>query len=181
MRNIKIWGIILCLCLFAGFTASRAGAQDRRAVLDRGNVWGPGIPGFGNNAVSALFGEYRLEIPAGSGTGEMETGDPRCRIWLYGETLSFAGDSWQPWMRITGVSVYQKEEGAARFFGFSFSGGTDLGTWTAVVQFPQGIAAAGLDEPGLNALISRWLNRFLYFLSLIKTPADVSLPAVFAF
>ncbi|MDR1278334.1 MAG: hypothetical protein LBK02_06260 [Treponema sp.] len=175
------WGIILCLCFFAGFAAPQAGAQNRRAVLDRGNTWVRGIPGFGNNGVSALFGEYRLEFPAGGEAGETETGEPRCRIWLCGENLSFPEDSWQRRTQIAGVSILQKEEESARLFGFSFSGGTALGVWTAVMQFPRETAAAGLDEPGINALIGRWLNRFLYFLSLIKSPADVSLPAVFTF
>ncbi|MDR1100059.1 MAG: hypothetical protein LBL28_06215 [Treponema sp.] len=179
MRSVRAWGIILCLCFFAGFTVPRAGAQDRRAVLDRGNIWVRGIPGLGNNVLPALFGEYRLELSAGEDAGEAETGEPRCRIWLCGEALTFPGDSWQRRTQIAGVPIVQKEEESARLLGFSFSGGTALGVWTAVMQFPP--ETAGLDEPGINALIGRWLNRFLYFLSLIKSPADVSLPAVFTF
>jgi hypothetical protein len=50
-----------------------------------------------------------------------------------------------------------------------------------VFQFPRGIEAAGLDETSVNALINKWVDRVLYFLFLIKNPADVSLPAAFAF
>jgi hypothetical protein len=183
MRNFRLWGLIVFCCLFAGFAAPGAEAQNRRAVLDRGNVWVTGIPGFGENRFPALFGEYRLELPAGNASpGAAEgAGEQRCRIWLSGERLPFAGESWQPRPGIAGVSAVQRREGEVLLAGFFFSGGANLGAWTAVFLFPQGIAAAGLDDAGADALMGRWLNRFLYFLSLIKTPADVSLPAVIAF
>jgi hypothetical protein len=185
MRNFRPWGCIFCLCLLAGFAAPGIEAQNRRAVLDRGNEWVRGIPGFENPALSALYGEYRLEIPAGQAVpgeaGEGEAGDRRCRVWLIGETLPFSGDSWQPRTLIFGSALWQRREGEALLAGFSFDGGTGLGSWTAVFRFPGGLAAAGLDDPGANALIERWLNRFRYFLSLIKSPADLSFPAVIAF
>jgi hypothetical protein len=164
----------------AGLAAPGLEAQTRQAVLDRGNIWVKEIPGFENPALSALYGEYYLEFPAGAApeAGEAETGGPRCQVWLAGEALSFPG-GWQPRTRISGIAVSQRREGDTLLAGFSFSGGPGLGSWTAVFQFSQG--AAGLDDPGANALMGRWLDRFRYFLSLIKTPADVSLPAVFAF
>ncbi|MDR0623053.1 MAG: hypothetical protein LBG10_01315 [Treponema sp.] len=164
----------LFLFLFAGVTAAGAGAQERRAVLSRGNTWVTGIPGFGSNVFPAVYGEYRLEFsPAGGG-------DQAVFVWLCGEPLHFAESLWRPWNG-SGLSVVQRREGEARLLGFSFSGGSGLGIWTAVFQFPQGIEAAGLDEISANALINKWADRVLYFLFLIKNPADVSLPAAFAF
>jgi hypothetical protein len=147
-----------------------AEAQARRAVLDRGNVWVAGIPGLGDGG-AALFGEYRLDLPAG---------EQRCRVWLTGETPSFTGGGWRPRSQIAGVPVFQRQEGEDLLAGCGFDGGTGLGSWTVVFRFPPG-PAAGLDDPGINALIGRWLDRFRYFLSLIKSPADMSFPAVVAF
>lgn len=174
------------LCCFV-MTGAAAGAQERRAVLQGGNSWRGGIPGFGDT-VPALFGEYRFEFPGEAAAGEPatpgdggETGERRCFVWLAGGTLPFAEGVWQPRPPIAGTALRERRDGEARFFGFSFNGGENLGRWSAVFQFPRGIEAAGLDEAGAAALIGRWLNRFLYFLSLIKNPADVSLPAVFVF
>ncbi|MDR2257874.1 MAG: hypothetical protein LBE14_01855 [Treponema sp.] len=151
-----------------------AGAQERRAVLSRGNTWITGIPGFGNNVFPAVFGEYRLEFsPSGPE-------DAAVSVWLCGEPLHFAEGAWLPWNG-SGLSAVQRRDGDAWLLGFSFSGGSGLGVWTAVFQFPRGIAAAGLDETSVNALINKWVERVLYFLFLIKSSADVSLPAAFAF
>jgi hypothetical protein len=168
------FSFLLFLCLFAGVTAAGAGAQEQRAVLNRGNAWVMGIPGFGTNAVPAIFGEYRLEFSS-SGAGEGEVS-----VWLCGETLRFAEGAWQPWDG-AGRSVVQRREGEAQLLGFSFSGGPGLGAWTAVFQFPRGIEAAGLNGGSAGALINKWTDRVLYFLFLIKNPADVSLPAAFTF
>jgi hypothetical protein len=177
MRIFRFWNFLFFLCLLTAFAAPEARAQSRRAVLDRGNVWVTGIPGLGDNRLSALFGEYRLEIPVEAGESLPE--DRRCRIWLTGEALPFTGD-WQLRTRISGTAVLQRQEGEDLLTGFSLSGGPGLGSWAAVFLFPRG-AVAGLDDPGIDALMSRWLNRFLYFLSLIKTPSDLSFPAVFTF
>lgn len=185
MRMFSPWGCIFCLYLLTGFAVPGLEAQNRRAVLDRSDERVKGIPGFENPALAALYGEYRLEIPAGQvlpeDAGEGEAGDRRCRVWLIGETLPFSGDSWQPRTRVSGIALWQRQEGEALLIGFSFDGGTGLGSWTAVFRFPRRLAAAGLDDPGADALIDRWLNRFRYFLSLIKSPADLSFPAVVAF
>jgi hypothetical protein len=192
MRCVRFWGPGLFCFLLAALAAPGIEAQARRAVLDRGNVWVQGVPGFADQSLSALYGEYRLEFsptkqigmdrPTGMDTPAGRAGVAearRCRVWLTGEALPFAGD-WQPRTRFSAVAVSQRQEGDAVLAGFSFGGGTGLGSWTAVFQFPAG-AAAVLDEPGANALMARWLDRFRYFLALIKNPADVSLPAVFTF
>jgi hypothetical protein len=167
--------VLLFLCLFAGFTVTGAGAQERRAVLSRGNAWVTGIPGFETNVFPAVFGAYRLEFPS-PGTEDGEG----VLVWLCGEPLYFAESAWQPWSG-SGFSVVQRREGDVLLLGFSFSGGPSLGTWTAVFQFPQGIEAAGLNRESVNALIYKWTERVRYFLFLIKNPADVSLPAAFTF
>jgi hypothetical protein len=166
---------VFFLFLFAGVTAAGAGAQERRAVLARGNAWVTGIPGFGANAFPAISGEYRLEFSS-SGAEGGET----VSVWLCGEPLRFAGGAWQPWSG-SGRSAVQRREGEAQLLGFSFNGGPGLGVWTAVFQFPRGIEAAGLNGESAGALINRWVDRVLYFLFLIKNPADVSLPAAFTF
>jgi hypothetical protein len=182
MRTIQRRGLVPLLCFLAGAGLQSADAQARRAVLDEGNVWVTGIPGPGGGGFSALYGEYRLDLPAGSAGGAGDTTQaPRCRVWLTGESLSLGGASWQPRTRIAGVPVFQRQDGEDLLAAFAFSGGPGLGAWTAVFQFPRGLAAAGLDDPGANALLGRWLNRFLYFFPLIKAPADLSLPAVIAF
>jgi hypothetical protein len=181
IAGYKVAGFLF-LCCFT-MAGAAAGAQERQAILLQGNAWVRGIPGFGPH-VPALFGEYRLEFPgddAAENVPAEESGERRCLVWLTGETLSFAGEDWQSRPPLAGAAVRERRDGDARFFVLSFNGGENLGSWSAVFQFPRGIEAAGLNDAGAGALIGRWLNRFLYFLSLIKNPADVSLPAALPF
>jgi hypothetical protein len=161
------------LCLFTGVTA--AGAQERRAILIQGNTWVTGIPGFENNVFPAVSGKYRLEFSPSGAVRE----DQAVSLWLCREPLHFSGDLWQSRSGIPGLSAVQRRNGEVQLFGLSFSGGINLGFWTAVFQFDRGIEAAGLDDESANALVGKWVERFRYFLFLIKNPADVSLPAVF--
>lgn len=153
-------------------------AAQRRAVLARGNGWVTGIPGIAGNAFPALLGEYRLEgpdLPRAEGEGPAVF-----FVYIGREPVFFSGD----WQRRPGTGsnvVFQ------RFRGDDFLAATVLETepdqdsWTVIFEFPGGIAAAGLEDAGFNRLMETWGSRFLYFVSLIKTPGDVSLPAAVVF
>jgi hypothetical protein len=67
----------------AGETAEAAGETagiENALILERGNFWTAGIPGFGENALSAFFGEYRMP-------GKTEL----LQVWLCREFLYYEG------------------------------------------------------------------------------------------
>jgi hypothetical protein len=122
-------------------------------VLERGNYWTTGIPGFGENALQAFSGEYRIP---GS--------DALVRIWLTRELLYYEGWTGRPSMD----TVRQKTE----------SGGTVAVTvldtiWTAILLLPPGFAVEEEDR-----IISSFQTRLPRF---SNKPQNVSLPAFISF
>jgi hypothetical protein len=189
----------LATLFLAMFLTMSGAAQDRNAVMVRGNAWQTGIPGFGSNSFSALSGEYRLDYPLGtvfSGSEKVVEAEKTTKalnedsekavfsVWISGEPLFFSQSLWQerPLLRGSGITqAAQRVSEGAFLIGFLFSGGDEIGSWTVLFQFPRGIGAAGLNEADANRLITAWISRFRYFLSLIKTSSDISLPAIVKF
>ncbi|MDR1863541.1 MAG: hypothetical protein LBQ67_06445 [Treponema sp.] len=189
----KIRGLFLLIALFsckseksgpAGplrVPAPPQAAVRREAVLARGNGWVAGIPGFGSNAFPALAGEYRLGglEPKAAEEGE-KPGEAVFSVHASREALFFS-DLWRRRPGTGSGIVFQRFEGNALLAAAVLEAGPLQGSWTVIFQFPGGIAEAGLEEAAFSRLIDAWCSRFLYFASLIKTPGDVSLPAVVAF
>jgi hypothetical protein len=172
--------VVFCFCVsvFLAGAVLNAGAQERKAILARGNTWTTGIPGFEDNVFPALLGEYRLEFSAPGSVGA-EPGAPGFSVWLSGEPLLFSGDVWQRRSSLGNLSAMQRQDGESVLVSLPVRG--DLGAYTVIFQFPRGIAASALDENAANQLVRTWAARFLYFFSLIRIPTDVSLPAVVDF
>jgi hypothetical protein len=174
-KSLRNFGVFFVAAFF--FTAA-AGAQTQRAVLIRGNEWRTGIPGFGINVFSSLFGEYRIE------TSSAEGGPPGEQAGVFfvrvsGEALLFDQGLWQS--RPEPSSALQREESGSLLVAIPFPGGADLGSWTILFQFPADLRQTGLDQTSANSFMNAWVRRFRYFLLLIKTASDISLPAVVDF
>jgi hypothetical protein len=118
-------------------------------VLERGNRWIAGIPGFGENALRSFTGEYRI-----SGKTEL------AQIWLTRELLYFAG-----WER--------QDNTAPAIYTSTAPGFTVIdpdGIWTVMVYLPPDLDT-GTESRILSACIGTFSN--------ISTPArDMSLPAI---
>ncbi|MDR2181358.1 MAG: hypothetical protein LBN92_01620 [Treponema sp.] len=132
---------------------SSIAADGRRLVLEQGNVWTTGIPGFGANAIPALEGTYSAE--AGRSF----------RAWLTREMLYF-DNAWTPWPDL--VETRRREA----------SGGTLAarplnGLWTVVFFF------GGDFTTEEQAEIMRACGpRFTRYVSLSNRPSDASFPAI---
>jgi hypothetical protein len=165
--------VLLALPLLLTGPAPKAGAQNTgRAILVRGNGWVTGISGLGDNVFPALAGQYRLETAEGD-RSPAETS--AFSIWLTTEPLVFAEGTWQPRNGLPGA--LERESGEGRFISLPLS--TERGAWTAVFLFHAGAVIP--DAAGINRLVNAWTDRFLYYVSLIKIPTDVSMPAVVSF
>jgi hypothetical protein len=156
------------------FPVSPSGAAENpavlptgRAILFRGNAWGSGVPGFGENVFSAISGEYRLEGAAfGDGTAVLP-------LWVSREPLFFSAE-WTPVPEISGYEARRRAWEEGFLLALSIDSGAARGRWIAVFKFSSGESQAG-------RFAAAWADRFLYFLYLAKSAGEVSLPAVVTF
>jgi len=164
----------------------RTGAVNE-AVLLRGNYWITGIPGFGVNGFSALTGEYRF-LPAGginskTSRGNISSGESGREgdflAYVTRDALFFSGE-WQSMPGTGNGKVYQRSGDEGFLSAVILDDGRE-NSWVAILRFPQGLEGAGITTDVFNTMFRTWTSRLLYFLSLSKTPGDVSLPAALDF
>ena len=142
----------------------------REVILLRGNNWVYGIPGFEDNSFHALSGEYRLRS-AGAGESVFS-------VYLSPDPLYFSKE-WQP-RQGTG-NMQALEHGTEEEFLVSIlidDGNGKL--WTAVFKFLPD-AEKTLGAGTLNQMLRAWALRFVYFIALARTQAEISIPAVVQF
>ncbi|MDR1307973.1 MAG: hypothetical protein LBK74_10425 [Treponema sp.] len=138
---------------FAEASAAETAAEERRLVLERGNYWTAGIPGFGENALKAFAGEYRLP----------GSGNP-VRIWLTREFLYYEG--WTGRDSMDGVRQKTETEGIAAAAVLDNS-------WTVIVLLPGDLPAEEEDR-----LLAAFRARLT---GISSSPQNVSLPALIPF
>jgi hypothetical protein len=149
-------------------------------LLVRGNYWTHGISGFGHNRFSALTGEYRLDGVSGEAAANKNGGANTFFVYLTREPLYFS-EEWQTGRRgMTDIEIFQREGEEGFLAAVPLDDGRGA-SWVAVFRFPFGLEAAGLNDNDFNHILRIWIRRFSYFLSLAKTPGELSLPAAVEF
>ena len=127
--------------------------SDSNMVLESGNYWTIGIPGFGENALSAFVGEYRIP-------GKTKT----VRVWLTGEFIYY--NDWTGRNSITALTVREKMGNEGRIVASALND-----NWTVVMQLP---ADEGFSEQDENRIIVNLVNKF----SGIAGGQNISFPAL---
>jgi hypothetical protein len=126
-----------------------------RLVLEQGNYITLGIPGFGENALSALTGEYRIPDKT-----------ELVKVWLTGEFMFY--DRWARRTSISGYTVLQKMEDIGRIVSSTLN---DNGT--LVILLPQGNALSLEEEDRLITTLIKGLAGFRW-----GNLQNMSLPAM---
>ncbi len=157
--------VAMAACLLLGLCAAGAApAAPEWAILVRGVQPVKGIPGFGANAIPALYGEYRLASLA----------EP-VAVWATREGLYFDPRIWKG-RRAGGLAVRERSAGTEAAFPVprTLVAAESAADWTVVAAFPG-------DTAG-NAEVDRFMRafaeRFARFALAAKLPTDVSFPAV---
>jgi len=113
-----------------------------RLVLEQGNYWTAGIPGFGENALPAFTGEYR--IPGKTAL---------VWIWLTREFIFY--DRWARRTSMTSYTVLQKAEDIGRVVSVALDD-----TWTLVALLPKGTALSLEEEDRLIITLIQGLSGY---------------------
>ncbi len=157
-------------------------ADSGQAFLVKGSDPVKGVPGFGKNALPALYGEYTTRV-----AGE----DLVLRVWATREALYLKAGFWTA--RKSGTYTFREAKApenddelpAGTAFLLSLverpfpSGG--LGAlpdeWSLVFALPEQTVPNPARTVALDRFQQRLLDRFSYFLSQARLPTDVSFPA----
>jgi hypothetical protein len=126
-------------------------------VLEKGNYWTRGIPGFGENALSAFAGEYRIP-------GKTET----VKVWMTMEFIYYEG--WTNRTSLTNIQVQEK----MILEGLMISSALN-NNWTIVINVPLGM---GLGTEGENRIILSLIKRLMNFSGQIQ---NISYPAIITY
>jgi hypothetical protein len=151
----------------------------------------PGLPGFGDNAFPALYGEYRLETPA-EAPGQRSLAVPRqvaaanpvpaaapdFSVWVSSMDLYYQAGVWTGLSPINNYEARMRESEGRRLVSLALD--TSRGFWTAIFSFSGESETAPLGAEQ-NRIIRAFAGRFAYFLSFNRSQNDVSLPAVLAY
>jgi hypothetical protein len=136
------------------------GSSGRRMILEKGNFWVTGIPGFGENALPALSGVYGIVPLDGTASAGFS-------VWLCRETLYY-----NDWVPRAGAEDFRALEKPGRN---SLLVAVPLNeTWTGIFSFPD---AQDLSRNDIDRIIGIYRSRALYFLALANSSSDISLPA----
>lgn len=183
--GIKIVKLLLTVSLAGGNLAGSflfAVPPDfRGAFLSRGTELRRGLPGLGENAIPAWYGEYRSTSPNGPSS---------FYVWATNEGLYLSPQEWKnrTWGTLRGL---EKSDPRGRLIVLPTPNGFVGGQWnifflmppqqTPVSQESPQRVPASLGPSGENVLFPAYLDRFIYFLGNAKTVSDVSLPALIEF
>jgi len=172
-------GCIALIPLFApgGLWAqtTKAVAETGQAILVKGSDPVKGVPGFGKNALPALYGEYATRI-----AGE----DLVLRVWATREALYLKTGFWVA--RKTGPYTFREAKASEN--DDELPAGTAFLLTLAERPFPAGGLGALPDEwsivfayparsVAMERFQQRFLDRFSYFLFQARLSTDVSFPA----
>ena len=150
--------------------------QSTRAILLRGNEQRSGIPAFGENAFTGLYGEYVLEMQSG---GTIAQRGPLFYVWVSREPHVLPPEDWSIWDE--DAQIYGKTEGDTLFITTILGvEGTGSRMRRVLLSFPKETLES-LGSRGVNPLIHSWIARFTYFYFLTETETQMSLPAVVNF
>lgn len=168
--RIKIVKLLLAVSLIGG-PVFAVPPTFRGAFLSQGTELRQGLPGLGQNAIPAWFGEYRCTIPGGP---------PSFLVWATNEGLYFSPQEWEnrTWGTLRGL---EKNDPRGKLVVVSTPNGFVGGQWNVFFLIPPQKTSDFLGISVENVFFRAYLDRFTYFLGNIKTVSDVSLPALIEF
>lgn len=176
-RSLPFMGIsqcalILLLALFLGLSASVEAQSEPFAVLERQDPNWQGLPGFRENAIPALYGEYSLAAVSAI----------RVRVFATRAVLYIAESEWtSARFPVVGAgriqSLEMDSEASSLILLYRFiehsGNGANPSLWSVVFVIPDTLAVSLRDM-----FLQRWVERFKLFLINAHSEAEVSLPAI---
>lgn len=151
-------------------------------ILMKGNNLLHGLPCFGENAIPAILGEYKLEMPEDAITQSDANSPLLINFWLTSEFIYLSPEQWKERteLRTFHAMEMQNDEGLYIFLRFPDTM-TSQAKWSILFCIPQETIDAGIQDVMINRMIQNWTARLSYYISISQSESQISLPAVIAF
>jgi hypothetical protein len=154
--------------------------QTPTIILMKGNYLVHGIPCFGENAIQAIKGEYKIELPDNAITQDNENALLGAEAWLTSEFIYLSPDEWMPRNSLQNLRAMEKQNDEGLYIVSGFSGSSQE-KWTIVFSIPQATLDAEINNALINRMIQNWTSRLSYYISNSQNENQISLPAVIEF
>lgn len=157
--------------------------QNPTIILMKGNNLVRGFPCFGENAIEAIYGEYKIEIPDDSIIPSDNAFPLLVNSWLTSEFMYIDPDLWKARTALQNFRAreMQNEDGLYIVLGFP---NTIVGQekWTILFHIPRETIDAGIHDTMINRMIQNWTSRLSYYISISsQNGSQLSLPAITVF
>lgn len=151
-------------------------------ILMEGNYPVRGIPCFGENAIPAIKGEYKIEVPNDSAIQSAKDSPLLITAWLTSEFMYISPELWQVRSSLQNLRAMEMQNDEGLYVVSSFPGTvSEQEKWTILFHFPKTAIDAGITNAMINRIMQNWTSRLLYYISLSQNENQISLPAVITF
>ncbi len=151
-------------------------------ILNKGNKLVYGLPGFGENAIRAITGEYKIELPENTAGQTEKTSPLVITAWLTSEFMFISPELWSPRVSLQTYHAMERRDDQGLHI-ISGLPNTVAGQekWTILFSIPGETINAGITDAYTDRIIRAWTSRLSYYISISQTDIQVSLPAVVTF
>jgi hypothetical protein len=151
-------------------------------ILMKGNNLVRGLPCFGENAIRAIMGEYKLEMPDDTIIVSDEDSPLIISSWLTSEFIYLSPELWKDRISLRNLRAMEMRDDESLYIVSSFPiAQANQEKWTILFSVPNKTIAAGINDATINRLIQNWTARLSYYISISQNESQISLPAVIAF
>lgn len=151
-------------------------------ILMKGNNLVYGLPCFDENAIQAVKGEYKIEMPDNTIVQTGEDVPLFVNSWLTSEFLYFSPDLWKPRRSLQNFRAMEMRDDENLYIVLRFPD-TIAGQekWTILFGIPGESIAAGINDSLITRMIQNWTSKLSYYISISQSESQISLPAVITF
>ncbi len=151
-------------------------------ILMKGNNLHYGIPCFGENAIPAILGEYKLEMPEDAIKQSDADSPLLINSWLTSEFIYLSPERWKERTSLERFHAMEMIDDEDLYIVLRFPDTiTDQAKWSILFCIPKETIDAGITDVMINRMIQNWTLKLSYYISISRNESQISLPAVIAF
>lgn len=151
-------------------------------ILTKGNSIVHGLPCFDENAIRAIKGEYKLEMPDDLAIKLDDSSPFFIESWLTSEFIYASPELWRERNPLRNLRAMEMQNDESVYIVSSFPAAlSGQEKWTILFHVPQKMMEEGMSNALIDRMIQSWTSRLSYYISNSQDEYQISLPAVVEF